>query len=287
MRYAAIDVGTNSCRLLIADIKAGHLNSIHKEIETTRIGEGVDKLGIINADAINRTINCLKNFNKKMQDNRVIHYRAIATSAVREALNKEEFIRLARDISCIEIDVVDGEEEARLSCLGVKMGLDLPHPPLVVDLGGGSTEFICEDEDFILSIPLGAVRATEAQMYAVDIIKLLAPIKKARDKFSQHPVVFTGGTASTMVAIKSGMEIYDEKLVHGQVLSRLDIGDLYNFLESMPLNLRKRLPGLQPERADIIPKGALIMLMIIDVLGKDKVIVSENDLLEGIIWSIK
>lgn len=285
MRYGAVDIGTNSCRLLIAEADAEKgLNPLHKELDTTRIGEGVNHSGLISADAMERTIVTLRRFQEKMQEYGVEKHRAIATSAVREARNGDDFVRRAWEESRMKVDIVKGEEEAGLSYLGVKQGLKLERSPLVVDLGGGSTEFICPEEKLLLSLPMGAVRATEADMYAAQIGELLAPLGKIKDQLLNRPLVLVGGTASTLAAVKLGMEEYNAELVHGAVLSRAEIGDLYNLLERMPISLRRRLPGLQPERADIINKGTLIVLVIMEVLGEKEIIVSESDLLQGIIY---
>jgi len=287
MRYAAVDIGTNSCRLLIAEpATAPKLLNLHKGMEITRVGEGVSQNGLINAEAMERTLFCLGQFREKMQTCGVERYRAIATSAVREADNGLEFARRAREEQGMDVDIVSGEEEACLSYKGVIGGLSFSFSPLVADLGGGSTEFICPEEKLLISIPLGAVRATEADMNAGQIREALAPIGQIRQRLSQRPLVMVGGTASTLVAVKTGLVEYRPDLVHGHVLTKKDIGDLYNLLARMPLHLRRRLPGLQPERADIIDQGALIILMILEVLGKDEIIVSENDLLEGIILSL-
>lgn len=287
MRYGAIDIGTNSCRLLIAEVNAeNELNLLYKELETTRMGEGISQSNLLKEEAIERTLLCLNRFREKMQHYNVDKYRAIATSAVREAGNGAQFVGQARYRSQVEVDIVGGEEEARLSYLGVKRGLKLTMSPLVVDLGGGSTEFICPDEDMLISVPLGAVRATEADMYAVQISQVLTPIARVKERFKNRPLVMVGGTATTLVAVKKGLDEYNADLVHGEILSRTEIGDLYNLMERMPLSLRRRMPGLQPERADIINKGALIMLMIVDALGKSEVVVSESELLQGVVWSL-
>jgi exopolyphosphatase/guanosine-5'-triphosphate,3'-diphosphate pyrophosphatase len=287
MLYGAVDIGTNSCRLLIAKADAEkNLHPLHKEMDITRIGEGVNHSGLISAEAMDRTLLTLRRFQEKMQEYGVKKYRTIATSAVREAYNGDEFAHRVWEEIMMKVDIVKGEEEAGLSYRGVKQGLKLKQSPLVVDLGGGSTEFICPEEKLLLSLPLGAVRATEADMYGVQIVELLAPLGKIKERLLNRPLVIVGGTASTLVAVKLGLEEYNTELVHGAVLSRTEIGDLYNLLERIPLSLRRRLPGLQPERADIINKGVLIILVIMEVLGKEEIIVSESDLLQGIIWSL-
>jgi len=287
MRYGAVDIGTNSCRLLIADIKViKKLHTLCKELDTTRMGEGINETSILKDEAIARTLLCLSHFRDRMQEFRVDRYRVVATSAVREAKNKNDFINLVRTHTGLEVDIIDGYEEARLSYNGVAKGLETLGPPLVVDLGGGSTELICPDQNLMLSLPLGAVRAAEADMGASRIIELLNPLTEFKKILENHPLVMVGGTATSLVAIKKGMVEYDPDCVHGEVLSRGEIGDLYNLLERMPLGLRRRLPGLQPERADIIHKGALIILIIMEVLGHKEITISETDLLEGIIWSM-
>lgn len=288
MKSAAIDIGTNSCRLLITEKKGKNLAHIHKEIITTRIGEGVNRSGIISDMAMARTIQGLKQFKNQLDKLGVEKYRAIATSAVREAENRDQFIERAGRESNIKVEIASEEEEASLSYLGVVSSLDFSRTPLVVDLGGGSTEIIClnEKERFWTSIPIGAVRASECELSVYDINEILAPLKKAKDSFAEHPLVFVGGTASSLVAIKLAMEVYDPDIVHGQILKKEEVLDLYNLLEKLPLKLRQSLPGLQAERADIICKGVLIILVLMKILAKDKLIVSEADLLIGIINSI-
>jgi exopolyphosphatase/guanosine-5'-triphosphate,3'-diphosphate pyrophosphatase len=287
MRYAAIDVGSNSCRLLIADINKRQLQPVCRELRSTRLGEGVNASKKINLAAMERTRDCLKDYVDSTRRLGVTDFRMVATSAMRDALNREEFVDLVKESCGCTLEVISGEEEARLSYLGVKGGLTLPSP-LVVDLGGGSCEFRIEDGKalFSLSLPLGAVRATEARLSMVDAKTILSPLEKNSDKLKGYPLVFVGGTATTLVAMKLSMEIYDPQQVHGQVLSREEVADLYNMLELMPLNVRRRLPGLQPERADIIPAGAMIVLLIMDILKRQQITISESDILDGIIYQL-
>ncbi len=288
MNYAAIDIGTNSCRLLIAAIQDGRLQPVCRKLQTTRLGEGLNQSGIINPEALERTLKCIEDFKTTMQEYQVEACRAIATSAVREAENGGELLNQARKKTGIEIEIISGAEEAELSYQGVTGSLKIEHLPLVVDLGGGSTEFIIKDDQhFPISLPVGAVRATESNMKAIDIADALAPLAEYRDLLAPYPLVLVGGTGTSMVAIKHALPVYDPDLVHGQVLRREEIADIYDMLERMSLRLRQRLPGLQPERADIIPKGVMIVLLIMDILSRDQIIVSDSDLLEGIIMGIK
>ena len=286
MYFGAVDIGTNSCRLLIADRTYGErLRTIVRAMEITRVGDNINSVPILQEEAIVRTLDCLRRFGQQLQGNSVQRYRAIATSAVRDAKNRDEFISRALLEAGMAIEIVSGEEEARLSYAGVKEGLHLNQEPLVVDLGGGSTEFICPKWDLLLSIPAGAVRATEANMSAAQISAFLK-----RNGImaipATLPVVFVGGTATSLVTIKKGLADYDPNLIHGEILTRGEVDDLYNLLEGMPPKLRRRLPGLQPERADIINKGVLTILVIMELLGKEEIIISESDLLEGIISTL-
>ncbi len=291
MTYGAIDIGTNSCRLLIAETsQAGRLNTITRLVETTRVGEGVNHSGKMNKEAMERTIDCLQRFTGMLRLNQVESWRTVATSAVREAVNRQEFLDLVLEKTGMRVDVLRGEEEANLSYIGVIRGLRLTCSPLVVDVGGGSTEFVCSDIDLRLSVPVGAVRATEAKMSGDQVLRSLQLLGEWTESTGRsltgRPLVFVGGTVSCLVAIKKGLPEYRTELVHGEILGRNDIADLYGLLEALPLELRRRLPGLQPARADIINKGALIVMVIMDRLGIREITVSEADILDGIIWSL-
>jgi exopolyphosphatase/guanosine-5'-triphosphate,3'-diphosphate pyrophosphatase len=285
MRYAAVDVGTNSCRLLVADIIDNKFQPIYRDLQSTRLGQGVNASKKLDLAAMKRTTECLKQYGDIIKRLGVENYRLVATSAVREAINRNDFQSMVRENCNFHLEVISGEEEARLSYLGVKKGLALEKSPLVADLGGGSCEFRMEDgqERFSVSLPLGAVRATEASLSVVEAKTILEPVADHSVSLKDYPLVLVGGTATTLVAVKLSMEVYDPEQVHGQVLSREEVADLYNMLELMPLTIRHRLPGLQPERADIIPAGAMIILLIMDALSRQQIIISESDILEGII----
>ncbi|MDD3853911.1 MAG: Ppx/GppA phosphatase family protein [Syntrophomonadaceae bacterium] len=282
MNYAAIDIGTNSCRLLVADASEPG-RALMREIQTTRIGAGVDQNKHLSPEAMDRTIQGLAKLQQITQSYNVVHARIVATSAVREADNRQHFIKRVQQEIGWDVEVITGEEEARLSYRGVCSGLAFEHLPLVVDLGGGSTEFMAGDDKELISLPIGAVRATEAEMSIADIYARLKQLGNLPETWKDYPLVVVGGTATSLVSIKHGMDEYNRDMVHGQTLTRQEIMDIYAMLERMPLNLRRRLPGLQPERADIINKGALILLLIMDYLVREEIIVSESDILDGII----
>lgn len=285
MALGAIDLGTNSCRLLIAEKQGEKLTVLYRDLKTTRLGENLLKTGRIGENAVDRTCEALNAFKQALARYDVKRYRAIGTSAIREAKNRDEVLRAIFSGCGIEVEVISGEEEAYLSYLGVEKGLNFKMPPLVVDLGGGSTEFIL-GQDFKISLPLGAVRATEADMDIQTMKGILKPLADSSTDFKPHPLVFAGGTATTLAALKMKLKEYSPSLVHGQVLKYEDILGLYKLLTSLVLEERKKLPGLQPERADIIPKGVLAVLAIMEVLEKEEITVSEADLMEGMIWQM-
>lgn len=284
MIFAAIDMGTNSCRLLISRYNDGKAETILRQIRTNRLGERMSTSAMINEQTMLKTAQCLEAYKQIMAHHKVDAFHTVATSAVREAKNQTEFIRFLRQVCGIEPEVISGEREAQLSYAGAIKEWTGEKKPFLIDLGGGSTEIIwCTEKAGFVSLPLGAVRATEAEMSAADIADLIASLGNIKEELSDYPLVMVGGTATTLVAVKLAMEVYDPEKVHGQKLSRSEIGDIYNMLTSMPLSLRRRMPGLQPERADIIVKGVLIILLLMDYLNKDEITVSEQDILDGII----
>ena len=287
MNYAAIDLGTNSCRLLIADFIAGRLENVCRLTRSNRLGEGLYASNEIGEPAMQRTVNCLEEFKSIMAMQKVENFLTIATSAVREAKNREQFIQFLKNNCAIIPEVISGEKEAQLSYLGVMKDWREGNSPIVVDLGGGSTEIIWQEGKILsISLPVGAVRATERLMSAGDVAEVISAVSGYKDQLAKYPLVMVGGTATSLVAIKLALEIYDAQKVHGQKLTRSEINDIYNLLCKMPLRLRKRLPGLQPERADIIVKGTLIVLLIMEFMGKEEITVSENDILDGVIWEL-
>lgn len=288
MNLAAVDIGTNSCRLFIAQASSGRLLPLYRDLETCRIGEGVSASFQLKLEAIERTIACLGAFRKIMQDHQVQKHRIIATSAVREAKNQEQFVHRVKQELGLTIEVISGEEEAWLSYQGVCRGLNLRQDPLVADLGGGSTELVWRENGKLMlySLPVGAVRATEDRMSSPQIAEILQPLTARRSVFKNQDLVFVGGTATSAVAIKKGLKKYNREAVHGQVLSAEEVQIQYEKLHGMSLEQLLATPGVQEKRADIITKGLLVMLSIIKEMGKSEITISESDLLDAIAWQI-
>ncbi|MGI6422077.1 MAG: Ppx/GppA family phosphatase [Syntrophomonadaceae bacterium] len=289
MKFAAVDFGTNSCRLLIAEILAGKgLVPLYRGLYQNRLGQGLSKSGKISEEAIKRTLKCLAEYTELIQKSQVLASRAVATSAVRDAGNRNYFLEIMTPYFPGAIDIIDGEEEACLTYQGVKHGLSLEQYPVVVDPGGGSTEIIFKQDNsiFIKSLPLGAVRASESQLSREAMLKLLEDGLGDIDRLRGHPLVLVGGTATSLAAMKMALIEYKPEIIHGQVLSFEEVSDLSRRLFSISLEERKKIPGLQPERADIIPQGSRIIELIMWLLSAQEMIVSESDLLDGIIWSL-
>lgn len=288
MNYAAIDIGTNSCRLLVARIESGQLQVLERGLKSSRLGEGTARNRVLAPAAMERTIASLRHFQAIIARHQPCRVMAAATSAVREADNRDTFLAMVREQCGLEVRILDGYEEAALSYQAVVQALRLANPPLVVDLGGGSSEFVFAPEEpkLIISLPLGAVRATEEKFDYPEMVRRLQPVQLRRSEFKGSPLVMVGGTVTTLVALEKGLTVYRPEEVHGQVLTRETIRGLYRRLNDLPLEQRRQLAGLQPERADIIPAGALIVLAILESLGFEELIVSESDLLEGMIWSL-
>ncbi|MGI6452614.1 MAG: Ppx/GppA family phosphatase [Syntrophomonadaceae bacterium] len=286
MKIAVLDIGTNSIRLLVANLEDDRLYPLARKIKTTRLGEGVGNSHILSQKAMERTLIGLTEFMGYANQMGAQKIKAVATSAVREANNREEFIKQAKERCGLNIDVISGDEEAYLGFLGVKKGLNLAENFIVVDLGGGSTEIIFSQSDTLkkVSLPVGAVRATELGMYKEEILRAISVIPLGSNLLEKQPLVLTGGTATSLAAIKLGMTQYQPELIHGHILRRTEIEDILLRLNSLSLDQRKTIPGLQPARADIMPQGTLIILLLMDYLHKKEAIVSESDLLEGLVW---
>ncbi|MCT4594054.1 MAG: Ppx/GppA family phosphatase [Anaeromicrobium sp.] len=300
-KYGAIDVGTNSIRLLIWEEKDGKVNR-KKMLNSTRIGQRVDHTGCLSQEGINISVDAIEDFVSRAENEGIKNIPIIATSAVRDAKNRNEFVDAVFSRTGKKVHVIKGEEEARLGYLGVIMGLGQVGNILIIDIGGGSTEFIYGDSKNIKlleSINIGAVRLTEKfienqlvtkaeEEKLIDYID--ESIKDIIDIMKDKPIdwlVGIGGTATTMVSMDKKMIVYNEDEVHNTKLERKNIDMIIDRLKKMTLEERKGIAGLQPKRADIIYAGAVILKRILDRIGKDKILISEYDNLEGLVHEQK
>ncbi len=286
---AVIDIGTNSCRLFIAHVENVKItNKILKLMEITRLGQDVDKTRVLRQDAMDRTIETLKLYRKKIDEYGVEEIKVTATSATRDSKNREEFISRVKAATNLDIHCITGEEEGRLSFSGAVSEFD--EKIMVFDIGGGSTEFILGDKkniEYIESFNVGAVRLGEkffkkkddllnGEIWVKEILKGLSKYKG-----QSFRLVGVAGTVTTHVSVLMEMEEYDTDRVHMYKLTKKEIlKNLDKFL-SLSLEERKKIAGLHPKRAEVIIPGTYLLLWIMETLEKDEIVVSDSDILEG------
>lgn len=293
-----IDIGTNSCRLFIAELENTSegkkiKRELVKDVEIVKLGEGVNKTHNLNPNAIKRTLDCLKKYKEKASSYGIENIRAFATSAVRDAENREIFLQEVSKLG-IKIECISGKTEATLNFLG--NSLVFKDRILVVDIGGGSTEFTLGKDksiDFIQSINIGAVRATEKffsdndyseeklEKCKVWIRKNLEILKTIKDR--EFKLIGVAGTATTQISVRDKMEIYDSSKVHMATLTLDELKENLSLFLSKNFEERKNIIGLEEKRADVIIAGTLILLTILEELNQDKIIISESDNLSGAI----
>lgn len=298
-KFAAIDIGTNSMRLMLCEVNGEAIIKKEKELIVTRIGRDVSATRLISDKAMGRNIEALKYFKNRSDKYGAEKVLAIATSAVRDASNKHAFVESAKSEAGIDVMVIQGQEEAELGIVGVMSEIeDSRENVLVIDIGGGSTELVLGSKqgiDYSVSINAGTVRMTEQYVKADPISdgdienmknKLSVIFKEPLEYLSDKKidkVIAIGGTATTVGAIYYGLSIYNPKIVHNTCINIDFISKTFERLRSMTVQERYEVKGLQKERADVIPAGIFIMEHLLEGLNKKEVIISENDNLEGII----
>lgn len=297
MRVAAIDCGTNSIRLLIADADPdARLVDVVREMRIVRLGQGVDRTGRLAPEAIERTRVALVEYAELIDKHAVAAVRMVATSATRDAANRDEFTAMVHGVLGVEPEVITGAEEAALSFAGAVAGLPGAQPPvLVADIGGGSTELVLgNDELRSHSMDIGCVRMTErhlradpptaAQVQATVADVRAAVAAAARDVPIREAVTFVGvaGTVTTLAALVHGLPAYDPAAIHGSVLTAAQVHDVTARLLAMSHEQRAALPVMHPGRVDVIGGGAIVLRELVDAAGVAAVVASEHDILDGI-----
>ncbi len=301
---AAIDIGTNSVRLLVADADADGRTFTTRErlMEITRLGQDVNRTGVLAPEAIERTLATLRRYREVMDRMGVERVRATATSAARDAANRDDFMGPATDTLGVAPEVIAGAEEGRLSFHGATAELDRADGPfLVVDIGGGSTEFIAgsDEVDGVISVQMGCVRFTEqflrhdpprpeelseaidaARSYLDDVVREVPAVADART------LVGVAGTITTVAAVELGLAEYDRDRIHHFHLTRAMVEDVFRTLATEARADRIHNPGLEEARADVIVGGCCVLVAIMRTLGFDELLVSEADILDGIIQSM-
>lgn len=291
-RYAAIDIGTNSTRLLIAEVEDGRVYPRVAVLRMSRVGEGMVKGEGLRPEPVARTIRALQEFRQLLHEHGVNSWRVVATSAVREATNAADFVSKVREETGLRVDVIGGEEEAYLSYIGACRALPGIDCGVVVDIGGGSTEFtyrsFVEGKEMLRcrSIPVGAVRLTERPLLLDGILASMKGVLDEIKSLQTDGIIGVGGTVTTLAAVEQSLVTYDWKKVHGYRLRRDAVEGILFSLAAKTTEERKEVPGLQPERADIIVAGATILWAILGYLAAPEITVSEADILHGIILEL-
>ncbi|MEV8636014.1 Ppx/GppA phosphatase family protein [Streptosporangium sp. NPDC051023] len=313
-RVAAIDCGTNSVRLLIADIHAGVLTDVERRMEIVRLGQGVDRTGRLAAEALERTFAAMRGYAELIERHGASAVRVVATSATRDAANRQDFVDGVREIFGVEPEVITGSEEAALSFAGAtrdllrlspETGLPTPdgtRPPyLVFDIGGGSTEFVIGSThaEAALSVDIGCVRLTERHLGGSGappspetVEAIVADIDDALDRVSEKvPVeraltlVGLAGSVTTVAGIALDLPEYDPARIHHSRIPANRAHDISRRLLEMTHEERAAIGVMHPGRVDVIGAGALILDRILRRYGFTEVVVSEHDILDGIAWS--
>jgi exopolyphosphatase/guanosine-5'-triphosphate,3'-diphosphate pyrophosphatase len=297
-RLAAIDIGTNSTRLLVAEVKGLTLVPIYQDAVTTRLGQGSGDSRTLLAPAMERTAAAVTRACRRAQDLGAGVIRLFGTSALREADNRDQFRLLVEQKVGYKPEVLSGDTEAHLTYVGAVRALSLTEPALIIDVGGGSTEVVWGRGPQVMladSLKLGAVRLTEkyllsdppsmaewTEMNAFILAQLQAKLQPLQGKVEQ--VVAVGGTATTVAAMEQGLIRYDRAKVQGYVVPRQRLVELVHAIRLLPLVKRRRVPGLQPERADIVPAGVAILGLALSILDLPGLTVSDADLLLGSLY---
>lgn len=304
MSVAGIDCGTNSVRLLIADVDdEGVLHEQARIMRIVRLGEGIDRTGEFSRAALDRLFAALDDYAVLLDEAGVTRVRFVATSASRDARNRSEFVAGVQSRIGVEPEVIPGTEEAALSFAGAVRGLPqglVTSPSLVVDIGGGSTEFVLgtDSPEFAVSVDVGCVRMTERHLVsdpptpdeidatrrdiraAVDRAAAAVPFAQARS------LVGLAGSVTTVAAMALDLPEYDPVVLHGSVISAHQVSEVASRLTAMTRAERAALPYMHPGRVDVIAGGAMVLDEVVRAVGAPDVVVSETDILDGIVYSI-
>jgi exopolyphosphatase/guanosine-5'-triphosphate,3'-diphosphate pyrophosphatase len=300
-RVAAIDCGTNSIRLLIADITDGNFKEVVRTMEIVRLGQGVDQNKSFHPDAITRTLSAVEKFAQLIASKGVEKIRFCATSATRDASNRELFTNGVKKILGVEVEVIPGEQEAALSFIGATKELSQSDGPfLVVDIGGGSTEFVFGSEkvEYAKSVNIGCVRMSERHLNSqpptmaqiaeaiIDIDLAITQAAKVVPISQAKSLVAVAGTATTVAAAALKLEEYDRYLIHLSRISAPAVHQVAAMFQSLNKDQITALGYMHPGRVDVITAGALVLSRIMAATGASEFIASESDILDGIAWSL-
>ena len=296
MRVAVVDIGTNSTRMLLADVAGPHVEEVERRTTVTNMGRGVDHTGLICSEAIEDVCSVVADYKARYEEMGAERLVAIATSAVRDAVNGDAFIAELRERFGIDARLLTGEEEAHLTYLGATAQRPAEDPTLVFDIGGGSTELIVgsgTEVGFHTSLQAGTIRQSERHLtsdppdpheledLATDIRHLIERATGDHPDARPSHAIAVAGTPTSLAAIDQQLEPYDPGRVHGYHLAMKRIQRMLSRLSSLPLAERLRVPGLHPGRAPTIVAGTVILVQVMRAFGLEEVEVSELDILHG------
>jgi exopolyphosphatase / guanosine-5'-triphosphate,3'-diphosphate pyrophosphatase len=298
VNVAVVDIGSNSTRLLIAERADGRIHELHRDSQVTRLGAGVDADGRLSDDAMQRVFDTLDRFRAEIDDRDCEAAVAVLTSAVRDSANGQEFADTIRERYGLEPHVLTGDEEARLTFLGATSERDPKEsePTLVLDIGGGSTELVIgagHTVDFHVSTQAGVVRQTERHIdtdpptddelrkLGSDVRSIIADAVPPKRRRGVQHAIGVAGTATSLAAIAQRLDPYDPERVHGYRLRRDEAQRILGELAAIPVAERRKVPGLQPDRAPTIVAGVVIFLTVLELFGLEAIEVSEHDILRG------
>ncbi len=294
----SIDIGSISVRMIVAAIENEQLVPVYQDLQMTRLGKGIGKFRRLDDEAIQRTMTVLKKYEEIADRYHSEEILAVATSAVRDAENGDDFLYLIKMKSKIHARIIDGREEAKLTFQGAYHSLGAVDPVMLIDIGGGSTEIIGGDRNqtsFLASINAGAVRDTEAYLksdppnpseieeLAIHLTSLFCKHINGVNRKQYQTLIGVGGTITSLAAMAQNLTEYQRNKVHQYVLTMTKLESMTDLLSQLTVKQRKSISGLQPERADIILAGAIILQQFMKQFEWDKITVSESDILEGII----
>jgi exopolyphosphatase/guanosine-5'-triphosphate,3'-diphosphate pyrophosphatase len=301
VRVAAVDCGTNSIRLLVADVGGRTKRDVHREMRVVRLGQDVDRTGQLAPAAIERTRVALVDYAFTCRSLSVERLRMVATSASRDVRNRGAFTSMVRSVLGVEPQVISGSEEAALSFDGATRGLDPTDGPfLVIDVGGGSTELVLgtSDVEAALSVDVGSVRLTERHLHddpptaaqvaaaRADVDAALARVRRAVPVEKARTVVGLAGSVTTVAALALELTAYDSDRIHLSRIAAEAVQSVAATLLAMTSRQRAELAVVHPGRVDVIAAGALVLATVVDRLGISEVLISESDILDGIAWSV-
>ena len=302
MRLAALDVGTNSTRLLVGDVEDGVIVAEHaREMVITRLGKGVDRSGRFDPAALRRTLEVLAGYAEVCRRLGVERRRLVATSATRDAADRQVFVDGVRDLLGVEAEVLSGQAEAAAAYRGATAGLGGDEPTLVVDIGGGSTELIDGDGTTpraMVSLDIGCVRLFERHLHTdpptpaevaelrADVAAHLSRVGEVLDPGAAERVVGVAGTVTTVTALALGLEAYDPRRIHRAAVDAAGIAATAGKLAAMTVAERAALPVMAKGREDVIAAGALLLDELVRRFQIHQVVASEADILDGVLLGL-